>query len=198
MAKLPESFIDNLLSRVDVVELIGARVPLKKQGKDYSARCPFHDERSPSFTVSPSKQFYYCFGCGAKGTAISFLMNYDRLTFMDAVEDLAKRAGIEIPKDARQHADADDGKELYAALEASSQFFQKQLAASDKAKTYLSRRGVEAKSIAQFAIDIEVLDDLEQIRRPGRRIVENEERLRIGHAASSRWTLWARRPALLI
>jgi DNA primase len=152
MAKLPESFIDNLLSRVDLVEIIGSRVPLKKQGKDYSARCPFHDERSPSFTVSPSKQFYYCFGCGAKGTAISFLMNYDRLTFMDAVEDLAKRAGIEIPKDARQHADTDDGKELYAALEASSQFFQKQLAASDKAKSYLSKRGVDGKSLAQFAI----------------------------------------------
>jgi len=152
MAKLPESFIDNLLSRVDLVEIIGSRVPLKKQGKDYSARCPFHDERSPSFTVSPTKQFYYCFGCGAKGTAISFLMNYDRLTFMDAVEDLAKRAGVEIPKDARQQADADDGRELYAALDASSQFFQKQLAASDKAKSYLSRRGVDAKSIAQFAI----------------------------------------------
>ena len=69
MAKLPDSFIDNLLSRVDLVEIIGARVPLKKQGKDYSARCPFHDERSPSFTVSPSKQFYYCFGCGASGDA---------------------------------------------------------------------------------------------------------------------------------
>ena len=152
MAKLPESFIDNLLSRVDLVEIIGSRVPLKKQGKDYSARCPFHDERSPSFTVSPSKQLYYCFGCGAKGTAISFLMNYDRLTFTDAVEDLAKRAGIEIPKDARRHADTDDGKELYAALEASSQFFQKQLAASDKAKSYLSKRGVDGKSLAQFAI----------------------------------------------
>ena len=151
MAKLPESFIDNLLSRVDLVEIIGTRVPLKKQGKDYSARCPFHDERSPSFTVSPSKQFYYCFGCGAKGTAISFLMNYDRLTFMDAVEDLAKRAGIEIPKDARP-ADTDGSRDMYAALEASSQFFQKQLAASDKAKTYLERRGVDAKSIAAFGI----------------------------------------------
>jgi len=120
MAKLPESFIDNLLSRIDLVEIIGTRVALKKQGKDYSARCPFHDERSPSFTVSPSKQFYYCFGCGAKGTAISFLMNYDRLTFMDAVEDLAKRAGIEIPKDARP-ADTDGSRDMYAALEASSQ-----------------------------------------------------------------------------
>ncbi len=152
MAKLPESFIDNLLSRVDVVEIIGSRVPLKKQGKDYSARCPFHDERSPSFTVSPSKQFYYCFGCGAKGTAISFLMNYDRLTFMDAVEDLAKRAGIEIPKDAKQSHDVDGSKDMYAALEASSQFFQQQLAQSSKAKAYLSKRGVDEKSLAQFAI----------------------------------------------
>jgi DNA primase len=151
MAKLPESFIDNLLSRVDVVELIGARVPLKKQGKDYSARCPFHDERSPSFTVSPSKQFYYCFGCGAKGTAISFLMNYDRLTFMDAVEDLAKRAGIEIPKDART-AEADGSRDMYAALEASNQYFQRQLAGSEKAKAYLKQRGLDAQSIAAFGI----------------------------------------------
>jgi DNA primase len=151
MAKLPESFIDNLLSRVDLVEIIGSRVPLKKQGKDYSARCPFHDERSPSFTVSPSKQFYYCFGCGAKGTAISFLMNYDRLGFMDAVEDLAKRAGIEIPKDARA-ADTDGSTDMYAALEASRQFFQKQLTASEKARSYLQKRGVDAKSIAQFGI----------------------------------------------
>jgi DNA primase len=151
MAKLPESFIDNLLSRVDVVELIGARVPLKKQGKDYSARCPFHDERSPSFTVSPSKQFYYCFGCGAKGTAISFLMNYDRLTFMDAVEDLAKRAGIEIPKDARA-AETDGSRDMYAALEASNQYFQKQLAGSEKARSYLKQRGLDAQSIAAFGI----------------------------------------------
>lgn len=151
MAKLPESFIDNLLSRVDVVELIGARVPLKKQGKDYSARCPFHDERSPSFTVSPSKQFYYCFGCGAKGTAISFLMNYDRLTFMDAVEDLAKRAGIEIPKDARP-ADTDGSRDMYAALEASNQYFQKRLAESDKAKAYLKQRGLDGQSITAFGI----------------------------------------------
>lgn len=151
MAKLPESFIDNLLSRVDLVEIIGSRVPLKKQGKDYSARCPFHDERSPSFTVSPSKQFYYCFGCGAKGTAISFLMNYDRLGFMDAVEDLAKRAGIEIPKDARP-ADTDGSTDMFAALEASRQFFQKQLTVSESANAYLKKRGVDASSIAQFGI----------------------------------------------
>src|SRR5690606_30023877 len=91
MARIPDSFIDDLLARSDLVELIGARVPLKRQGKEYSARCPFHDERSPSFTVSPTKQFYHCFGCGAHGTAISFLMNYDRLEFLDAVEELAKQ-----------------------------------------------------------------------------------------------------------
>lgn len=152
MAKLSESFIDNLLSRVDLVEIIGTRVPLKKQGKDYSARCPFHDERSPSFTVSPSKQFYYCFGCGAKGTAISFLMNYERLTFMDAVEDLAKRVGIEIPKEAKQSHDVDGSKDMYVALEASTHFFQNQLAQSEPSKKYLSKRGVDEKSIALFAI----------------------------------------------
>ena len=152
MAKLPDSFIDNLLSRVDLVEIIGARVPLKKQGKDYSARCPFHDERSPSFTVSPSKQFYYCFGCGAKGTAISFLMNYDRLGFMDAVEDLAKRAGVEIPKEARHGKDEEGFRDLYAALDASGQFFRKQLAASNKAREYLAKRGIDAGSIERFGI----------------------------------------------
>src|SRR5690606_39825517 len=89
MARIPDAFIDDLLARSDIVELIHARVPLKRQGKEYSARCPFHDERSPSFTVSPTKQFYHCFGCGAHGTAISFLMNYDRLEFLDAVDELA-------------------------------------------------------------------------------------------------------------
>ncbi|NLW97771.1 MAG: DNA primase, partial [Xanthomonadaceae bacterium] len=77
MARIPDAFIDELLARTDIVEVIQARVPLKRQGREYSARCPFHDERSPSFTVSPTKQFYHCFGCGAHGTAISFLMNYD-------------------------------------------------------------------------------------------------------------------------
>jgi len=98
MARLPDAFIDDLLARTDLVEIIGTRVPLKRQGREYSARCPFHDERSPSFTVSPTKQFYHCFGCGAHGTAISFLMNYDRLEFLDAVEELAKRVGSDVPK----------------------------------------------------------------------------------------------------
>jgi DNA primase len=152
MARLPDAFIDDLLARTDLVEVIGSRVPLKRQGREYSARCPFHDERSPSFTVSPIKQFYHCFGCGAHGTAISFLMNYDRLEFLDAVEELAKRAGMEVPKDARAHGDESESRDLYAALEASAKFFQNQLAQSPKALAYLDKRGVDADNRSRFAI----------------------------------------------
>ena len=152
MARLSDAFIDDLLARTDIVEVINARVPLKRQGKEYSARCPFHDERSPSFTVSPVKQFYHCFGCGAHGTAISFLINYDRLEFLDAVDELAKRAGIEVPRETRQHNENPDAKDMFGALEAAAQFFQKQLAANDKARAYLDRRGVDESIRAQFAI----------------------------------------------
>ena len=152
MARLPDAFIDDLLARTDIVEVIGSRVPLKRQGREYSARCPFHDERSPSFTVSPTKQFYPCFGCGAHGTAISFLMNYDRLEFLDAVEDLARRAGVEIPRDARQAQQQGDSRELYGALEAATAFFRQQMEGSAKAKAYLDRREVDAENRARFAI----------------------------------------------
>ena len=154
MARIPDAFIDDLLARSDIVEVVGSRVPLKRQGKEYSARCPFHDERSASFTVSPTKQFYHCFGCGAHGTAISFLMNYDRLEFLDAVEELAKRAGMEVPRDAnpRSQQQQDEGRELYTALDAASRFFQKQLEGSDSARAYLDGRGVDADTRARFAI----------------------------------------------
>ena len=152
MARIPDAFIDDLLARTDVVEVIGTRVPLKRQGKEYSARCPFHDERSPSFTVSQTKQFYHCFGCGAHGTAISFLMNYDRLEFLDAVDELARRVGMEVPKDAIKRNDDDDSREMYAALDAAAQFFQRQLEGSDKSKAYLDQRGVEAGIRTQFSI----------------------------------------------
>ncbi|MCM2338450.1 MAG: DNA primase, partial [Lysobacter sp.] len=152
MARIPDAFIDDLLARSDLVEIIGARVPLKKQGREYSARCPFHDERSPSFTVSPTKQFYHCFGCGAHGTAISFLMNYDRLEFLDAVEELAKRAGMEVPRDTQQRSTHPDGQDLYAALDASAKFFQKQLAGSAKAQAYLDGRGVDTATRERFGI----------------------------------------------
>ncbi len=154
MARLPDAFIDDLLARTDIVEVVGSRVPLKRQGKEYASRCPFHDERSASFTVSPTKQFYHCFGCGAHGTAISFLMNYDRLEFLDAVDELAKRVGMEIPREtnARTPQQQDDSREQYAALDAATRFFQKQLEGNDKARAYLDGRGVDADTRARFAI----------------------------------------------
>jgi len=152
MARLPDAFIDDLLARTDIVEVVGSRVPLKRQGREYSARCPFHDERSPSFTVSPNKQFYHCFGCGAHGTAISFLMNYDRLEFLDAVEELAKRAGIEVPRDTQQRNQSGESRELYSALEAAAKFFVQQLEGSAKAREYLEKRGVDAENQARFGI----------------------------------------------
>ncbi|KAF1699183.1 DNA primase [Pseudoxanthomonas jiangsuensis] len=152
MARLSDAFIDDLLARSDIVEIVGARVPLKRKGREYSAPCPFHDERTPSFYVSPTKQFYHCFGCGAHGTAISFLMNYDRLEFLDAVEELARRAGIEVPRETRQNNQDSDLRDQYAALEAAAKLFQRQLADSPRAREYLDGRGVDAENRARFAI----------------------------------------------
>ena len=154
MARIPDAFIDDLLARSDIVEVVGSRVPLKRQGKEYAARCPFHDERSASFTVSPTKQFYHCFGCGAHGTAISFLMNYDRLEFLDAVDELAKRVGMDVPRaeNPRSAQQQDDSRELYAALDAATRFFQKHLEESEKARTYLEGRGVDEANRARFQI----------------------------------------------
>jgi DNA primase len=152
MARIPDAFIDDLLARTDIVEVINARVPLKRQGKEYAARCPFHDERSASFTVSPTKQFYHCFGCGAHGTAISFLMNYERLEFLDAVDELARRVGMEVPRDTQQRNANPETRDLYGAMEAASAFFQRQLAGSGKARAYLDRRGVSETIRTQFSI----------------------------------------------
>jgi DNA primase len=152
MARIPDAFIDDLLARSDIVEIIGTRVPLKRQGKEYSARCPFHDERSPSFTVSPTKQFYHCFGCGAHGTAISFLMNYDRLEFLDAVEELAKRIGMEVPRDTQQRNANPETSDLFNAVDAAAKFFHRQLTSSPKAQAYLDGRDVSVAIREQFMI----------------------------------------------
>ena len=152
MARIPDAFIDDLLARTDIVEVVGTRVPLKRQGKEYAARCPFHDERSASFTVSPTKQFYHCFGCQAHGTAISFLMNYDRLEFLDAVDELAKRVGMEVPRDTRVRNEDSDSRELYLAVDAAATFFQKQLAGSDKARAYIDKRNINADIVERYAI----------------------------------------------
>jgi DNA primase len=106
---IPNDFIDAVLERSDIVELIGARVPLRKAGQNFTACCPFHSEKTPSFTVSPSKQFYHCFGCGAHGTALGFLMEHDKLSFPEAVEELAGAVGLEVPKEARAERSRDTG-----------------------------------------------------------------------------------------
>jgi len=98
--RIPQSFIDELLTRTDIVEVIDDRVQLKKAGREYKACCPFHNEKTPSFTVSQVKQFYHCFGCGEHGTAITFLMDYEHMDFVEAVEELAHRAGLEVPRDS--------------------------------------------------------------------------------------------------
>ena len=152
MARIPDAFIDDLLARTDIVEVVATRVPLKRQGKEYAARCPFHDERSASFTVSPTKQFYHCFGCGAHGTAISFLMNYDRLEFLDAVDELAKRVGMEVPRDTRVRNEDSDTRDIYSAVDAAAHFFQKQFGDSDKARAYVDRREIDAGIVERFMI----------------------------------------------
>ncbi len=150
--RIPDSFIDGLLARTDIVELIGSRLPMKRAGREYTARCPFHDERSPSFYVSPAKQFYHCFGCGAHGTAIKFLMEYDRLDFVDAVEELAKRVGLEVPREGGGREAPRDSQDLYAALDAAQKYFQRELTQSEPAKRYLDKRGVDAATIEKFGI----------------------------------------------
>ncbi len=115
--RIPRAFIDDLIARTDLVELVGARVALKRAGREYKANCPFHNEKTPSFWVNPAKQFYHCFGCGAHGTAISFLMNYDRLEFLDAVDELARQAGMEVPREGRQRAANPESQGLYEVLD---------------------------------------------------------------------------------
>ena len=150
--RIPDQFIDDLLARIDIVDVIQERVQLKKAGRDWTARCPFHDERSPSFTVSPNKQFYHCFGCGAHGSAIGFLMNYDRLEFPDAVEELANRAGLKVPYEGGQAAPREDSSELYELLDAATGYYRRQLAANAAALDYFQRRGLDEAIIARFRL----------------------------------------------
>ena len=151
MARIPQNFLDDLLARTDIVQLIDGRVPLKRQGSEYAACCPFHDEKSPSFTVSPTKQFYHCFGCGAHGTAISFLMEYDRLEFRDAVDELAKLAGVEVPVDAADSGPRIDPR-IWEALTTAQQIFARALRGSPKAIDYLKGRGLDGQTAKRFGI----------------------------------------------
>jgi len=151
--RIPQTFIDEIVARSDIVEIIGARVPLKKSGREYKACCPFHGEKTPSFWVSPEKQFYHCFGCGAHGTVVGFLMQYEKLGFLDAVADLAERAGLELPQEARASSGGADG-DLYALMEQASRFFEQCLRDSARGLDYLKARGIDAPTIGRFALGL--------------------------------------------
>lgn len=150
--RIPQSFIDDLVGRTDIVELIGARVPLKKSGREFKACCPFHDEKSPSFWVSPDKQFYHCFGCGAHGTSLGFLMNYDRLSFPEAVEELAARAGIEVPREARADETRGRSDDLTELMGRVARHYAETLRKTPRAHDYALRRGLDAEILARFMI----------------------------------------------
>ena len=162
--RIPRQFIDDLLARADIVDLIDGRVPLKKAGKNYQACCPFHNEKSPSFTVSQDKQFYHCFGCGEHGNAISFLMEFDRLDFVDAIEELASHCGVEVVREENNASPAQQRQQQlayqqkqddYELMNQVSRFYQQQLKiAADKetAINYLKSRGLSGEIVKRFGI----------------------------------------------
>lgn len=149
--RIPQAFIDEIVARSDIVELIGARVTLKKSGREFKACCPFHSEKTASFWVSPDKQFYHCFGCGAHGTAVGFLMQYEKLGFVDAVADLAQRAGLELPREAQQSQDPVSA-DLHEVMARAARFFEQNLADNPRAQKYLETRGIDAPTAAKFAL----------------------------------------------
>lgn len=154
--RIPQNFIDELLVRIDIVDIVDAYVPLKKAGLNHQACCPFHDEKTPSFTVSQQKQFYHCFGCSANGTAISFLMEYLHMDFIEAIEDLASRAGVEIPRDASHALNTNNkSSELYELMEITTGYYSKQLRNHTKADSiisYLKGRGISGEIAAEYEL----------------------------------------------
>jgi DNA primase len=148
---IPQDFIDDLIARADIVEVVGRRVQLKKAGREFKACCPFHDEKTPSFTVSPGKGFYHCFGCGAHGTAIGFLMEYDHMSFVEAIESLANSMGVEVPrnesdKPARRY------DELFSLLDSVARHWQACLKDSSAAVEYVKKRGIDGSTAKRFGI----------------------------------------------
>ncbi len=158
MARIPQKFIDDLLDRIDIVDVVDRRVKLRKTGKNFSACCPFHDEKTPSFSVNPEKQFYYCFGCGAGGNAIGFIMDYERMDFPEAVESMAQSAGLEVPREQSRPGDPppqESNKPLYEQLEAAARFYELALRKHGDAKravTYLKGRGLTGQIAKAFRV----------------------------------------------
>ena len=189
--RIPQSFIDDLLDRLDIVEVIDRRVPLKKSGKNFSACCPFHDEKTPSFSVSQEKQFYYCFGCGAGGNAIGFIMDYERMEFPRAVESLADLAGLEVPREAAAFQEQPQQKKnIYTILEKVTDYYRQQLKQhpqKQQAIDYLKNRGLSGEIARDFDIgyaprgwdnllkELGTTDEEKQLLIDGGMLIEKEE-----------------------
>jgi DNA primase len=155
MALIPQSFIADLLNRVDIVDIVGQHVKLKKAGANYQGLCPFHSEKSPSFSVSPTKQFYHCFGCGAHGSAISFLMEYSGLGYVDAIEDLARSAGLDVPREERTANDvarAQQAMALSEVMSSAADWYRQQLKGNTRAVEYLKGRGLTGEIAKRYAL----------------------------------------------
>ena len=152
---IPQSFIADLLNRIDIVDVVGQYVSLKKAGGNFQGLCPFHNEKSASFSVSPTKQFYHCFGCGAHGSAIGFLMEYSGLSYVESIEDLARSAGLTVPREERtpgQVAAFEQSMALTEVMEKAAHYYVQQLKQSDRAIDYLKRRGLSGEIAKQFGL----------------------------------------------
>jgi DNA primase len=155
MALIPQSFIADLLNRIDIVDVVGQHVKLKKAGANYQGLCPFHSEKSPSFSVSPTKQFYHCFGCGAHGSAISFLMEYSGLGYVDAIEDLARSAGLDVPREERTASDIarqQQSMALSEVMSSAADWYRQQLKGNTRAVEYLKGRGLTGEIAKRYAL----------------------------------------------
>ena len=168
MGRIPQNFIDELIARADIVEVIGARVQLKKAGREYKACCPFHNEKTPSFWVSPDKQFYHCFGCGKHGTVLGFLMDHDHMAFPEAVEELATRLGLEVPHEGGVDSSARRADEpLFELMARVARFYAEALARDARARDYLTQRGLAPETIARFGLGYAANSWNEVLRRFG-------------------------------
>ena len=168
MGRIPQNFIDELIARADIVEVIGARVQLKKAGREYKACCPFHNEKTPSFWVSPDKQFYHCFGCGKHGTVLGFLMDHDHMAFPEAVEELATRLGLEVPHEGGVDSSARRADEpLFELMARVAAFYAQALARDARARDYLAQRGLAPETIARFGLGYAANSWNEVLRRFG-------------------------------
>lgn len=150
--RIPQQFINDLIDRADIVSVIEDRITLKKTGKNYSGLCPFHDEKTPSFSVSPDKQFFHCFGCQESGTALSFIMKYERLEFVEAVEMLARELGMEVPREQGRNPTVKVDEDLYTVLQQAERFYRSQLRSANAAVDYLKGRGLTGEIARDFGI----------------------------------------------